>query len=101
METGIFQHGTGTLPTACVEMWEWWRHVGLKEDSANAIPCIRPNDPLFQMIQSESVGPGSCLHVLEHDVAAYSAHGCSLDAREGGVPVSPEEDPWNRKRDNY
>lgn len=62
-----------------------------------SVPCIRPNDPLFQMIQSESVGPGARLHVLEHDVAAKSAHGCSLNAREGGVPVGPEEDPWSRK----
>lgn len=58
-----------------------------------SVPCIRPNDPLFQMIQSEPVGPGARLHVLEHDVAADSAHGCSLNAREGGVPVGPEKDP--------
>lgn len=62
-----------------------------------SVPCIRPNDALFQMIQSESVGPGARLHVLEHDVAAHSAHGCSLNAREGGVPVGPEKDPWRRK----
>lgn len=77
---------------------QWCEHVGSKQDSANAIPCIRPDDPLFLVIQSEPVGPGSRLHVLVHDVPADSAHGCSLNAREHGIPVGPEKDPEIRQK---
>lgn len=83
---------------ACMESWQWCERIGSKQDSTNAIPCIRPDDPLFLVIQSESVGPGSRLHVLEHNVPADSAHGCSLDARERGIPVGPEKDPEIRQK---
>lgn len=86
-----------TFPTvychAGMESWQWCEPISSQQDSTNAIPCICPDNPLFLVIQSESVGPGPRLHVLEHDVPADSAHGCSFNARERGVPVSPENDP--------
>lgn len=66
--------------------------------SPNGIPCIRPNNPLLQMIQSQSIGPGADFHIFEHYVSTSSAHGRGLDSGESRVPVSPEEDPWGRKR---
>lgn len=94
METWIFQQGTADVfPTidcgACTGSRQWCE----TGTALKAIPCIRPDDPLFLVIQGESVGPGSRLHVLEHDVPADSAHGCRLDARERGIPVGPEKDP--------
>lgn len=93
METWIFQQGTLTF--SHYRMWRVHGKLAVvwNQDSAEAIPCIRPDDPLFLVIQGESVGPGSRLHVLEHDVPADSAHGCRLDARERGIPVGPEKDP--------
>ena len=62
----------------------------------NDIPCICPNNPLLQMIQSQPIRPGANFHVLKHNVPTSSAHGRRLDSGERGVPVGPEEDPWWR-----
>lgn len=67
-----------------------------QQGSSNGIPCICPNNPLFQMIQSQSIRPGTDFHIFEHSVSTSSTHRCSLDAGESGIPVSPEEDPWKR-----
>ncbi len=65
-------------------------------EKSNGVPCICPHNPLFQMIQSESIRPGADFHIFIHDVSTSPAHGGSLDARESSIPVSPEEDPCVR-----
>lgn len=61
------------------------------------VPCIRPNDPLFQVIQSQPIRPGADFHIFKHDVSAASAHWGGLNSGESSIPVSPEEDPSKKK----
>lgn len=42
--------------------------------NANDAPRICPDDPLLQMIQSQSIRPGANLHIFEHNVSTSPAH---------------------------
>lgn len=80
----------------CIESLKRCECFSTKRENSDGIPCICPNNPLFQMIQSQSIRPGADFHIIEHNVSTSSTHGCSLDSGVSSIPVSPEEDPWSR-----
>lgn len=80
----------------CIQRYKGCECFCTRHENSNGVPCICPNNPLFQMIQSESIRPGADFHILKHNVSTSSTHWCSLNSGESSIPVSPEEDPWSR-----
>lgn len=63
----------------------------VKAWASPVLPGVCPHDPLFHVIQRESIRPGARVHVLEDHVPTVATHRRAFDAGKRGVPVGPEQ----------